>query len=87
MNPNEDKIAQFLEDTVMYSAVKAVLFAQCDLNKANTKVSFAETSNEQLGQLIRGWEQAREILTFGFKELEKYRKDTTEKSTGVNPAY
>lgn len=86
MNPFQEKLAQFVEDDAMFNAVKGILFTQCDLNTMHRNVSFSTTTNEELGELARSWEQAREILVQGFKEIEKHRKRSQSTKTVVNPA-
>ena len=69
MNPYEEKLAQFLDDEVMYSAVKSILEAEFDLN-VQIKEDYSEV---QIYELVSACRRGRERLTAGFKEMEKYR--------------
>ena len=60
---------QFVEDTVMYEAVKAVLFSHCDLNTIK-----ADTPNTVIGEKAHAFLQARRILEDGFRELNRSRR-------------
>lgn len=85
MNPYEEKLAQFVEDEVMYGAVKAILEAKFDLNKMDYRDE--TVTNEVLGQLARAGIEGRDLLALGFKELDTYKKSKAGESKGdVNPA-
>jgi len=81
-NPNEEKLANFVQDTVLFNAVRAILFSQFDLNEQE----YGDKDNQGLGEITRAAIQGRELLTQGFKEIEKYKKQDNERPTNKNPA-
>lgn len=80
MNPNEEKLEQFVEDSVMFAAVRAILFSRCDLNSLSLDIPTAELAPRAAAYL-----QAREILEAGFRELSKYKKSTSASERETNP--
>ena len=83
MNPSEERINFFLEDTVLYSAVKDVLEAQFDLNK----LTYSEDKgNVQIFEELRGYIVGKKLLEKGFNELEKFRKSSHPLKDLTNPA-
>ena len=83
MNPNESKLTQFVEDTVMFLAVKAILFSEFDLN---TVIVGGETmSNEVLGQITHAKLGGRILLEAGFKELGKFKRPEQRDKPVDNP--
>ena len=75
MSPNTDKLAAFVEDEVMFHAVKAHLFSQFD---ANDLQLVPRAERETAVQAIF---DARIRLERGFKNLLKYKKGTATSST------
>lgn len=71
MNPNEEKIAQFLSDDVMYNAVKAILFSEFDLNIQYDATITGAERYEQVQAILKG----RTLLEKGFKALDVFKRD------------
>ena len=87
MNPFEEKLTQFVEDEVMFNAVKGLLLSFCDLNGAAKKISYVENKDDALlGSIMRAWGEARKTIELGFKDLEKYRKRAENIKDDINPA-
>lgn len=82
MSPLEEKLSQFVEDEVMYEAVRSVLLSMCDMNTLTNDVP-----NAELGEKARAFLQAREIITKAYKEMERYRKHKTGNQSVGNPAF
>lgn len=74
-NPNEEKLAQFVGDTVMFAAVRAILYAEFD---ANTLELVPRGERETAVQAVF---DGRNKLMKGFKNLEKYRKEPPRDGT------
>lgn len=68
-NPNEEKLAQFVNDTVMFYAVKSILEAQFDLNSLVVE----GLDNDQMGERTRACLEGRDKLRQGFRDIEKFR--------------
>lgn len=81
MNPLDEKLTQFVSDDVMFNTVKGAILSQCDLNSIEKNMP-----NIYLGETAKAWLQAREIIEHGFREIEKYKKQTREKKDSMNPA-
>ena len=82
MNPYEEKLAQFVEDDVMYQAVKSMLSSEFDMN---IQVSLDYTPNSQLVDIVRGVIDGSRRLKKGFEKIDTYRRQKEEVKTHVNP--
>lgn len=85
-SPLDEKLSQFVEDDVMFNAVRGFALSQCNLNNLYKKNAKFEYSNAQLLEMGRAWWQAREIIENTFKDLQKYRKITNTVAPNTNPA-
>ena len=83
MNIIEEKIRQFLEDEIMYNAVKTAILDNFDLNKID--YSEERTTNENLGQITRAMIEGKDLVQKAFQNMEAYRRGKIKKET-VNPA-
>ena len=81
MNPNEEKLAQFVEDTVMYHAVKAIIFEQFDLNK-----HIPSQPNSERYEAVIACIEGQKRLQQAFYELDKFKKYPTYPQNNTNPA-
>lgn len=77
LNPNEEKLANFCEDTVMYHAVKAILEAEFDLNAQVVD----SVNNDILGERTRACLQGREALRRGFRAIEQFKREEIQRDT------
>lgn len=82
MNPYEEKLAQFVEDDVMFNAVKAALFAHFDLNIHVTSGLPRAERFELVDACLLGGKR----LEDAFKDLGKYRKSPASGNRTGNPA-
>jgi hypothetical protein len=81
MNPYEEKLAQFVEDEVMYLAVKGLLEAQFDLNVQIKD----DMDNALITEIVRGCIDGRKRLREGFKNIDTHRKQPSDPHSTVNP--
>lgn len=72
MDPNQSKLEQFVEDDVMFHAVKAHLFSEFD---ANELMNVPRGEREVVVQAIF---EGRIRLERGFKDLLKYKKGSSK---------
>ena len=94
------EVEKFLSNSVQKEAIRKVLLFGAYGNgtllpdeAADPQYNFAlslgaarEVSDEQLGQDLRGSIKAIELLETAFKQLEKFKEITVDKSDAVNPA-
>lgn len=73
-NPNEDKLAQFVEDTVMYHAVKSILMSEFDAN------NLMNTPRHERDTALQACFDGRAALEKGFNEINKHRRQPQEPS-------
>lgn len=81
MDPNEEKLATFVEDDVMFHAVKAILFSHFDLNNV---VNTSEAMTEQFDRVM-AVARSRNLLEEGFKDLLKFKKGSRGEKNTSNP--
>lgn len=84
MNPYAEKLAEFLEDEVMFNAVKNILLAQFDLNALFQNKS--DIPSSEIFELGRAYTEGRNILEKGFKEIEKNKRHEPRDGSDINPA-
>lgn len=80
MNPNEDKLAQFADDVVMFHAVKAIVFSFFD---ANELLKVPRSEREVAVQAVF---DGRIKLEEAFRELAKFKKENAEDRQVINSA-
>lgn len=79
MDPNEEKLAQFIEDSVMYNAVKAILYAHFDAN------SLELVPRSERDTAVQAIFDGRKYLDKGFKDLERFRRRDASNKDENNP--
>ena len=79
MNPNDEKLAAFVEDTVTFYAVKSILFSKFDANKLVDIPSRGDRESA-----LQAVFDGRILLENGFKELLKYKKDPEIGNKDIN---
>lgn len=82
MNIYEEKLKQFVEDTVLYQAVREILEAEFDLNV----VVKEETPSSELVEMVKSRIDGRKLLSNGFKKIDSFKQQQTVEKSKVNPA-
>ena len=78
MNSNDSKLEQFVEDDVMFHAVKASIFAHFDANELDL------VPRMERDTALQAVFDGRRLLERGFKDLLKYKKGDSKPSENKN---
>jgi len=78
MNPNDEKLSQFLEDGVMYAAVRSIIEQQFDAN------SLKNVPRSERQTAVQAIFDGRLRIEKAFTEMEKFRqRDATNNNRPI----